>query len=316
MTEKQADVSGTCLSSLQPPPLIQMGDIDITSVGDIYCQPVPSGRSSPTPTMVSGTHGVLRSPGPSRTPTFMSVEDILVPTANPGKGTQSPSTFHSDLSRGSSASSEPTMLTALLKSGTSAQPKSAATNSGTKVAAQNNVVQQVLVSGLLNSLVNQSPIPTPATFKKATNHVYPTATGSKTAPPIVTPAGTLAATVPPHGPIQIPRAVSLSAGFNPSVLLANPAHLTQQQVIAAASTGTILPPNALLPHVALPPYLTSIPAIYGNSLVQAPTCTADPSAAKHLSVSVPPAPVVPCIVPASEGIEENKPSPPKKPRLG
>lgn len=329
-------------SSSQPPPLVQMGGLDIADLakagGQNACQSIPSGRVSPAPTLTSGTHGIIRSPGPTGPNAFMSVEDILVPpSANQAtcKGTQtsSSSNLHTNLNNGvppSSMTNRPTMLTALLKSGTTTnnsqtQPQQqssgangASTNTST-AAAQNSTTtqqqQQALMTHLLHTLVNQSPIPTPAAFKKQA----PPPTVSSSKPDSVAmmancvPAASTCK-VPPqqiqHTSVPIPRGTA--TGFNPSIFLANP---TQQQVMTTA--GAILSPNALVP------YLNPFPTIYNSGLVQQAipsTCgILDPSTAvKNFQMSGGPATAMlpTTAVPISRDTGVNKPSPPKKPRLG
>ena len=309
VTEKQAEQSSTLSSSRsQPPALIQLGDIDIIDEVDPDNQPaVPSGRMSPTPTLATGTRGVL-SPGPSGAKAFMSVEDVMVPSPNV-KGTQ---TVNNLSSVPPAPNNKPTMLTALLKSGTttSSQPQTEV------VTAQSNAVQQALVSSLLNSLVNQSPIPTPATFQKPSGS-NPMADQDV----IATTSCALGTKVSPHMQqahnMQLPRTVTLANAFNPSMFLASPSQLTQQQIMnaaAVASAGSILPPNALLQNMS---YLAPFPTIYGGSLATAsPIFTApDPSSSSSLAISGPTGKRLPCSTSVSGEIDKNKPSSPKKPRL-
>ena len=318
-TAQQTDKTcGGTPSSSQPPPLIQTGGLDIADLAKAG-QSVPSGRVSPAPTLTSGTHGILRSPGPTGPNAFMSVEDILVPPAvNQAmcKGTQTSSGNLHNIVQPSVSNNRPTMLTALLKSGTNAQPnlmqpQSSTTNVAPKTVVQSNAAQQqAMVSHLLHSLVNQSPVPTPATFKKL---IQPTV--SSKADPVVMATAIPASKVPPqqiqHTPMAVPRAVSLGNGFNPSVFLANPTQLPPQQVMTTG--GAILSPNALLPNM---PYLNPFSAIYGSGLVQAPsTCGAmDPSVVKNFGPIA--TTTLPMAVPTSRDTDMNKPSPPKKPRLG
>ena len=306
-----AHQTGAAIPSLyQPPALIQLGDIDINGVAKPVGQTVPSGRMSPTPTLTSGTRGVL-SPGPSGTKAFMSVEDVMVPSPNI-KETQTSNTRSTSPP---TSKNKPTMLTALLKTdATMGGIQQTIVANGT--TAQNSVVQQALVSGLLNTLVNQSPIPTPATFQKQPGAI-------STANQVVANTScALGAKVLPqvqHGTLQVPQTVSLGNAFNPSVFLASPAQLAQQQIISAAavaSTGSILPPSALLPNMSLSPYLTSFPSIYGSSLATVPPTltTPDPSVSS-LAISGPTGIKLPSIVSVSGVTNENEPSSPKKPRL-
>ena len=276
-------VTDTLPASSQPPPLIQLGDIDINSVTDAEDsarEPVPSGQLSPTPsTLASATHGVLKSPGPSGNTSFMNVEDVMTPSPSRAKGTQTLSSNFGGPPL--AATNKPTMLTALLKNGS--------TQSQSAVPQGSAVVQQVLVSKLLNSLVNQNPIPTPSAFKKPA-----AAIASSKADPPTTHAP--AVKVPPTvqcTPLQLPQSVSLPNPFNPSMFLAGPA---QQQIVGTASTGAILTSSTLPPSVTLSPYLSSFPAVYGNGLVQVPTSNTS-AAPRNVSGTF------------------NKPSSPKKPRL-
>ena len=333
-------------SSTQPPPLVQMGGLDIADLakagGQNACQSIPSGRVSPAPTLTSGTHGIIRSPGPTGPNAFMSVEDILVP---PGenqatcKGTQtsSSSNLHTNLNNSVPPSvtnnSRPTMLTALLKSGcttannnqTQSQRQSSGANgvstSTSTAAAQSSTTtqqqQQALVTHLLHTLVNQSPIPTPTAFKKPA----PPPTVSSSKPDSIAMMANCAPAVstckvPPqqiqHASVPIPHRGN-ATGFNPSIFLASPA---QQQVMTTA--GAILSPNALMP------YLNPFPTIYNSGLVQQQavpsTCgILDPSTAvKNFQMSRGPATATlpTTTVPISRDTGVNKPSPPKKPRLG
>ena len=320
-------------SSSQPPPLVQMGGLDIADLakagGQNACQSVPSGRVSPAPTLTSGTHGIIRSPGPTGPNAFMSVEDTLIPpSANQAtcKGTQTSSSnnLQTNLNSGSVSNNRPTMLTALLKSGTTSnsmtqpQRQSSVGNGASSTAAQSNTAaqQQAMVTHLLHSLVNQSPIPTPATFKK---QAQPIVASSKPDSVVMANCVPAASKVPPqqiqHASMPIPRAASLANGFNPSAFLANPAQLAPQQVMTTA--GAILSPNALLPNI---PYLNPFSTIYSSGLVQAPsTCgIMDPSTAvKNFQISGGPVAVtLPTTLPVSRDTDVNKPSPPKKPRLG
>lgn len=311
-TVRQADQTGATIPSSysQPPALIQLGDIDITGVAKPVDQMIPSGRMSPTPSLTSGTRGVL-SPGPSGAKAFMSVEDVMVPSPNV-KGTQ---TSNSLSTVPPASNNKPTTLTTLLKTGiaTGAQQQPTVANNMT---AQSSVVQQALVSSLLNTLVNQSPIPAPATFQKPLGAV------SNADQVVATTSCTLEAKVLPQvqrGSLQIPRTISLANAFNPSVFLANPAQLAQQQIItaAAASTGSIIPPTALLPNMSYAPYLAPFPSIYGSSLTTAPPTltTPDPSSLDSLATSWPTGTKLPSVVSISGEIEMNEPSSPKKPRL-
>ena len=325
LTDNNRGAIPSSLSSSQPLQLVQSGGLDIADLakagGQNACQSVPSGRVSPTPTLTSGTHGILRSPGPTGPNAFMSVEDILVPpSANQAtcKGTQTSSSNNLNSVPPSVSNNRPTMLTALLKSGTTnslTQPQSSVTNGAPSTAAQSSTAaqQQAIVTHLLQSLVNQSPIPTPATVKKQ-------------APPSSKPDSVVMANcvpavskIPPkqiqHTSMPIPRTASLANGFNPSMFLANPTQLAPQQVMTTA--GAILSPNALLPNM---PYLNPFSTIYSSGLVQVPsTCgILDPSAAvKNFTMSGGPVAVtLPTTLPASRDTDVNKPSPPKKPRLG
>jgi hypothetical protein len=220
------------------------------------------------------------------------------------------------------------MLTALLKSGTTTnnsltqQPRqlSVANGASTSTAAQSSTTaqqQQALVTHLLHSLVNQSPIPTPATFKK---QVPPIVSSSKPDSVVMANHVPAASKVPPqqiqHSSVPtIPRGTaSLANGFNPSVFLANPTQLTPQQVMTTTGAA-ILPPNALVP------YLNPFPTIYSSGLVQQAPSTCgimNPSTAvKNFPISGGPVAVtLPTTVPVSRDTGANKPSPPKKPRLG
>lgn len=303
--------TGATIPSLssQPPDLIQLGDIDISGVAKPIGQTVPSGRMSPTPTLTSGTRGVL-SPGPSGAKAFMSVEDVMIPSPNI-KGTQ---TSNTQSTSPPPSKNKPTMLTALLKTDTATGIQQ--TIAASDATAQSSVVQQALVSSLLNTLVNQSPIPAPAAFQK------PSETVSTANQVVANTSCALGARVLPqvqHGSLQIPRTVSLANAFNPSVFLASPAQLSQQQIISAAaavSTGSILPPSALLPNMSLSPYLTPFPSIYGSSLATVPPTltTPDPSVSSF-AISGSTGVKLPSIVSISEDMNKNEPSSPKKPRL-
>ena len=334
-TAQQTDNNGRVVppsSSLsQPPPLVQMDGLDIADLakagGQNACQ---SGRVSPAPTLTSGTHGIIRSPGPTGPNAFMSVEDILVPpSANQAmcKGTQTSSSNNLQTNLNSVlpsvSNNRPTMLTALLKTGTTnsltqPQQQSSVANGVSSTAAQSSTTaqQQAIVTHLLHSLVNQSPIPTPATFKK---QAPPTAASSKPDSVVMANCVPAASKMPlqqvQHASMPIPHAASLANGFNPSVFLANPTQLAPQQVMTTA--GAILSPNALLPNM---PYLNPFSTIYSSGLVQAPsTCgIMDPSTAvKNFQMSGGPvAMTLPTTLPVSRDTDMNKPSPPKKPRLG
>lgn len=340
--------SSSLSSTSQPPPLLQMGGLDIADLakagGQNASQSVPSGRVSPAPTLTSGTHGIIRSPGPAGPNAFMSVEHTLVPPSTNQatcKGTQTSSSINALQNSLNSVqppvtNNRPTVLTALLKSGTptlttmnnnslTRQQQLSLANGASSVAAQSSTTaqQQAIVTHLLHSLVNQSPIPTPATFK---NQVppppLPTVANSKPDSVVMANCIPVASKMPPqhiqHASMPIPRAASLANGFNPSAFLANPAQLTPQQVMTTA--GAILSPNTLLPNV---PYLNPFPTIYSSSLVQAPPSTCgimDPTtAAKNFQISStggPAALTLPTSLPVSRDTDTNKPSPPKKPRLG
>ena len=312
-----------------------MGGLDIADLakagGQNACESVPSGRVSPAPTLTSGTHGIIRSPGPTGPNAFMSVEDILIPPSADQamcKGTQTSlsNNLQTNLNSvpPSVSNNRPTTLTALLKSGTNSnsltqpQRQSSVANGASSTAAQSSTTaqQQAMVTHLLHSLVNQSPIPTPATFKK---QALPTVASSKPDSVVMANCVPAASKVPPqqiqHASMPIPRAASLANGFNPSVFLANPAQLAPQQVMTTA--GAILSPNALLPNM---PYLNPFSTIYSSGVVQAPsTCgIMDPSTAvKNFQMSGGPVAVtLPTMLPVSRDTDVNKPSPPKKPRLG
>lgn len=335
-------------SSTQPPPLVQMGGLDIADLakagGQKACQSIPSGRVSPAPTLTSGTHGIIRSPGPTGPNAFMSVEDILVPPSEnqatcKGTQTSSSSNLHTNLNNSVPPSSvtnnsRPTMLTALLKSGctttnnnqTQSQRQlsgaNGASTSTSTAAAQSSTTtqqqQQALVTHLLHTLVNQSPIPTPTAFKKPA----PPPTVSSSKPDSVAMMANCVPAVstckvPPqqiqHTSVPMPHR-GTATGFNPSIFLANPA---QQQVMTTA--GAILSPNALVP------YLNPFPTIYNSGLVQQQavpsTCSIlDPSTAAVKSFQMSRGPTTAMLptttVPISRDTGVNKPSPPKKPRLG
>ena len=333
-TDNNHGVIPSSLSMSQPLQLTQTGGLDIADLakagGQNACQSIPSGRVSPAPTMTSGTHGIIRSPGPTGPNAFMSVEDILVPpSVNQAqamcKGTQTSSSNNLNNIPSSVSNNRPTMLAALLKSGTTTsqtqaqQPQFSVTNGASSTAAQNStaVQQQAIMTHLLQSLVNQSPIPTPATFKK--QPPPPTVISSKPDSVVMANCVPAVSKIPPqqiqHASRPIPRTASLANGFNPSMFLANPAQLGPQQVITTA--GAILSPNALLPNI---PYLNPFSTIYSSGLVQAPsTCgILDPSAAvKKFPMSGGPVAVtLPTTLPVSRDTDVNKPSPPKKPRLG
>lgn len=337
---KATDKSGVLASSaLDPPRLIQLGDIDMDGVAKLEkqtsCESTSSIPQSPKPTLGSGggsgTHGVLKSPGPSGNPAFMSVEDVMVRSPNPAKGTQTASynTKNSDDVSSSASTSKPTALTALLKNGITASNPAAP--QPPPVTAQNGAVQQALFSSLLNSLVNQSPIATPATISKPSSQGN-APNGSKITPLVDSASSSGVKKVSPQvQPVPIPRAVSLANTFNPSMFLANPAHLAQQQLISAAaavSSGAILSPNALLPNMTFAPYIASLPAICGSGLVQGPPQSSatyiEPSATKTSSIvlepqasTTPPSqqPPPPPPTSVSRDTDASGPSPPKKPRL-
>ena len=329
-TAQQSD--NTCEVIHSTPQSTQTGGLDIADLAKAEqnaCQPVPSGRASPPPTLISGTHGILRSPGPTGPNAFMSVESILVPPSLSQPTSKDTQTYpginvqsnFNGTTPSSVSNNRPTMLTALLKGGTiNAQPnvthplQSSATNVPPSRAAQSSAIQQqVVVSHLLHSLVNQSPIPTPATFKK---QVIP-AVSSKKANQVMIAATAPAPNVPPkqvqRTPVPATRAMSLGNGFNPSVFLANPAQLDLQQIVT--TSGAILPPNAFLPSV---PYLNPFSTIYGSGLVPTPsTCgTINPSNNVPLPDPGPTPTTLAGTAPVSMDADINKPSPPKKPRVG